>query len=102
MTEDDIRHIIRAVLEEERASAEETFSKAVQKALPAALATIGIIGVNDSERRELQADFSHLRRWRKSVEQAQGMTLRAIIVVIVSGLAGAVWLGFKTLVWRQP
>src|SRR5437588_4887336 len=44
---------------------------------------------------ELRADFQHLRRWRKSVEQAQGYTFKAIITVIVTGFVGAVWLGVK-------
>ncbi|SDT61570.1 hypothetical protein SAMN05444158_7529 [Bradyrhizobium canariense] len=44
---------------------------------------------------ELRADFSHLRRWRKSVEQAQNYTFRAVITIIVTGLLGATWLGVK-------
>jgi hypothetical protein len=44
---------------------------------------------------EMRADFQHLRRWRKSVEQAQSYTFKAVITVIVSGFVGAVWLGIK-------
>src|SRR5258708_23647999 len=44
---------------------------------------------------ELRADFQHLRRWRKSVEQAQSYTFKAVITVIVTGFIGAVWLGIK-------
>lgn len=44
---------------------------------------------------ELRADFQHLRRWRKSVEQAQGFTFKAVISIIVAGVLGAVWLGIK-------
>jgi hypothetical protein len=43
----------------------------------------------------LRADFQHLRRWRKSVEQAQRYTFKAVITVIVAGVLGAVWLGIK-------
>jgi hypothetical protein len=39
---------------------------------------------------ELCADFQHLRRWRRSVEQAQ-----AVITLIMTGFVGAVWLGVK-------
>src|SRR5271156_4934989 len=46
---------------------------------------------------ELRADFQHLRRWRKSVEQAQGFTFKAVITVIVTGFVGAVWLGIKIM-----
>jgi hypothetical protein len=44
---------------------------------------------------ELRADFQHLRRWRRRVEQAQSYTFNAVITVIVTGLVGTVWLGIK-------
>jgi ABC-type transporter Mla maintaining outer membrane lipid asymmetry permease subunit MlaE len=46
---------------------------------------------------ELRADFQHLRRWRKSVEQAQSFTFKAVTTIIVTGLVGAVWLGLKVM-----
>ncbi len=49
---------------------------------------------------ELRADFQHLRRWRKSVEQAQSYTFKAVITVIVTGFVGAVWLGVKAALGR--
>jgi hypothetical protein len=49
---------------------------------------------------ELRADFQHLRRWRKSVEQAQSYTFKAVITIIVSGLVGAVWLGLKVMLGK--
>lgn len=49
---------------------------------------------------ELRADFQHLRRWRKSVEQAQGFTFKAVISVIVAGFLGAVWLGIKAMLGK--
>lgn len=49
---------------------------------------------------ELRADFQHLRRWRRSVEQAQSYTFKAVITVIVTGLLGAIWLGFKLMLGR--
>jgi ABC-type transporter Mla maintaining outer membrane lipid asymmetry permease subunit MlaE len=44
---------------------------------------------------EIRADFQHLRHWRRSVEQAQSYTFKAVITVIVTGFVGAVWLGIK-------
>ena len=44
---------------------------------------------------ELRTDFQHLRRWRRSAEQAQSYTFKAVITVIVTGFVGAVWLGIK-------
>ena len=52
-------------------------------------------GFEEGDRRELRADFQHLRRWRKSVEQAQSYTFKAVITVIATGFLGAVWLGIK-------
>ena len=49
---------------------------------------------------ELRADFQHLRRWRKSVEQAQGFTFKAVISIIVVGFLGAVWLGIKVMLGK--
>ncbi|MGJ4931718.1 hypothetical protein ACQR1I_08640 [Bradyrhizobium sp. HKCCYLS2038] len=49
---------------------------------------------------EMRADFQHLRRWRKSVEQAQSYTFKAVITVIATGLVGAIWLGIKVVLGR--
>lgn len=53
-------------------------------------------GIDEDERIEIRADFNHLRRWRKSVEQAQSYTFKAVITVIATGFVGAVWMGIKT------
>ncbi|MBR1229414.1 phage terminase large subunit [Bradyrhizobium sp. AUGA SZCCT0176] len=49
---------------------------------------------------EMRADLQHLRRWRRSVEQAQSYTFKAVITVIVTGFVGAVWLGIKATLGR--
>jgi hypothetical protein len=49
---------------------------------------------------ELRADFQHLRRWRKSVEQAQTYTFKAVITIIAAGFVGAVWLGIKVMLGK--
>lgn len=68
------------------------------------LKTIVIIlnsfGIEEDDRRELRADFQHLRRWRKSVERAQSYTFKAAITVVVTGFVGAVWLGIKMMLGR--
>jgi hypothetical protein len=67
---------------------EEIVSRAVTE-------TLASFGFEKDERKELKADFSHLRRWRKSVEQAQSYTFRAVITVIIGGFVGALWMGIK-------
>jgi hypothetical protein len=70
---------------------------AVEKAVARIMESFGF---EDDERKELKADFSHLRRWRKSVEQAQGFTFKAVAMAIIGGAVGAVWLGFKVMLGK--
>jgi hypothetical protein len=62
--------------------------------------TLTSFGINEDDRREFRADLQHLRRWRRSVEQAQSYTFKAAITVIVTGLVGAVWLGLKVMLGK--
>lgn len=67
-----------------------------------ALATIlTSFGIEEDDRKEMQADFVHLRKWCKSVEQAQNLTFRVVLTAIVTGFVGACWLGFKALLGKQ-
>lgn len=66
----------------------------------AVIATLATFGIEKDDRQELKADFNHLRRWRKSVEQAQSYTFKAVITIIVSGFVGAVWLGIKVMLGK--
>jgi hypothetical protein len=50
------------------------------------------------DRARRRADFIHLWRWRKSVEQAEGLTV--VSTAIVSGLLGALWFGIKLSVGK--
>lgn len=58
------------------------------------------VGLDQQERAELRADFNHLRKWRKSVEQLQGFTFRAIVTVVVTGFLGMMWMGAKALIGK--
>ncbi len=46
----------------------------------------------------MQKDFQHLRDWREATETMQRKGLVAIVLLIVSGLAGLVWLGFTSTI----
>lgn len=96
MTADEIKEVIREVLEEQRAH-EPTMDAVALKTIATLLTSFGI---EEEDRLELRADFQHLRRWRKSVEQAQSYTFKAIITVIVTGFLGALWLGVKTMLGK--
>ena len=94
MPEDEIKALVVETLAEQQRFQQDSIDAIVLKAVASVLATFGI---EDDDRKELRADFQHLRRWRKSVEQAQSYTFNAVITVMSTGLMGAVWLGVKVV-----
>ena len=97
MPDDEIRAIVAETLAEQQRLQQDSIDAIVLKAVASVLASFGI---EDDDRREIRADFPHLRRWRKSVEQAQSYTFKAMITVIATGLMGAVWLGVKVVLGK--
>jgi hypothetical protein len=96
-SEDTIRAVVAETLSEQQRIHHGDIDAVVDRAIATVLASFGI---EEEDRRELRSDLQHLRRWRKSVEQAQGFTFKAAITVIVAGVLGAVWLGFKAMLGR--
>lgn len=94
MTDQELRSVIRAVLEEERASHSDTI------ALQTVATILKSFGIEEKDQIEIQADFRHLRRWRKSVEQAQSLTFKIAFTAIVTGILGAIWMGFKAMLGK--
>ncbi|MBR0756617.1 hypothetical protein JQ604_30945 [Bradyrhizobium jicamae] len=92
MHEADIKAIVVETLAEQERLHRDEIDTVVLKTVATILNSFG---VEDEDKRELRADFQHLRRWRKSVEQAQSYTFKAVITVIATGFVGAVWLGVK-------
>jgi hypothetical protein len=92
MHEADIKAIVVETLAEQERLHRDDIDTVVLKTVATILSSFG---VEDEDKRELRADFQHLRRWRKSVEQAQSYTFKAVITVIATGFVGAVWLGIK-------
>jgi len=95
--DDEIRAIVVETLAEQHRLQQDSIDAIVLKAVASVLASFGI---EDDDRKELKADFLHLRRWRKSVEQAQSYTFKAVITVLATGLMGAVWLGVKVVLGK--
>ncbi|AWL94837.1 MULTISPECIES: hypothetical protein [Bradyrhizobium] len=95
--DEEIRAIVAETLAEQHRVQQESVDAIVLKAVASVLASFGI---EDDDRKELRADFQHLRRWRMSVEQAQSYTFKAVITVIATGLMGAVWLGVKVVLGK--
>jgi len=71
---------------------ESAISEGIKRGVADALCALGI---DADDAKELRADFAHLRRWRRSVEEAESLTFKAIITVLATGLIGAIWLGVK-------
>jgi len=97
MNDDDIRAVVMETLTEQQRSHHSDIDAVVVRAIATILTSFGI---EEEDRREMRADFQHLRRWRKSVEQAQSYTFKAVITVIVTGFVGAVWLGIKIMLGK--
>ena len=97
MTDDEVRAIVAEMLAEQQRLQPANIDAIVLRTVASVLASFGI---DDGDRRELRADFQHLRRWRTSVEQAQSYTLKAVITVIATGLMGVVGLSVKVLLGK--
>jgi len=97
LRDEDIRAIVAETLAEQQRLYRADIDAIVLRSIATALAAFGI---EEDDRRELRADFQHLRRWRRSVEQAQSYTFKAVITVIVTGLVGAIWLGVKVVLGK--
>jgi ABC-type transporter Mla maintaining outer membrane lipid asymmetry permease subunit MlaE len=94
---EDIKAIVVETLAEQQRLHHDDIDAVVLRTIATILTSFGI---EEEDRRELRADFQHLRRWRKSVEQAQSYTFKAMITVIVTGFVGAVWLGIKVMLGK--
>lgn len=71
--------------------ANETAKAAVRDTLLA----MGVDVSDPKSIQEMQYDMAHVRRWRKSVETVQRQSLIAAIGIIVSGIAGAIWMAIS-------
>ena len=97
MTDDEVRVIVAEMLAEQHRLQQANIDAIVLRTVASVLASFGI---EDDDRKELRADFQHLRRWRTSVEQAQSYTFKAVITVIATGLMGAVLLGVRVVLGK--
>jgi DUF1009 family protein len=88
MTQEEIKVVIHEVLSEQKQDHDELVLKTISTILTS-------FGIEDDDRKEIRADFVHLRKWRRSVEQAQSYTFKTIITVIATGVVGALWMGIK-------
>ena len=80
----DVRAIVVETLAEQQRLRQDDIDAVVLKAVATTLTSFGI---EKDDRWELRADFQHLRRWRRCVEQAQSYTFKAVITGSSQGLS---------------
>jgi hypothetical protein len=95
--DEDIRAVVAETLAEQKRLDRDDIDAVIVRTVATILTSFGI---QEEDRVELRADFEHLRRWRRSVEQAQSYTFKAVITIIVTGFVGAVWLGIKVMLGK--
>jgi hypothetical protein len=88
----DVRAIVVETLAEQQRIGRDDIDAMVLKAVATTLTSFGM---DDDDRKDLRADFQHLRRWRRGVEQVQSYMFRAVVTAMVTGFVVAVWLGIK-------
>ncbi len=98
MQENEVKALVAQVLAEQRRQQPHVdIDEMVLKAVAAILTSFGI---EEEDRKELQADFIHLRKWRKSVDAATGLTFKIVVTTIVTGVIGVIVLGMKAWVGK--
>lgn len=93
----DIQAVVHATLAEQQRLHNDDIDAVVLKTIATILTSFGI---EDEDRKELRADFIHLRKWRKSVDAATSLSFKVIVGTIVSGFLAAVWIGVKALMGK--
>jgi polyhydroxyalkanoate synthesis regulator phasin len=97
MTADEIKEVVRDVLNEQKLATQPDLDKVVLKTIATLLTSFGI---EEDDRKEDRSDFEHLRKWRKSVEAAQSLSFKIVLTTIVTGFLGALWLGIQTIMHK--
>lgn len=71
---------------------------AVEEAVKQTLLKLGMDVSQPEHVVELQQDFQHLRKWRKSVNAVERQSFLGAMAVLGTGLVAALWLGIKQLI----
>jgi hypothetical protein len=97
MQQHEIESVVAAVLAEQQRLHNKEIDIVVLETISTILTSFGI---EEQDRKELQADFRHLRKWRVSVESAQGLTFKVVVGTLVSGFIAAIWMGVKVILGK--
>jgi hypothetical protein len=67
---------------------------AASQAVRETFLTIGIDVSGPDGVLEAQRDWAHLRKWKKTVEKTEVITIRAILTTLIGGGLALLWIGF--------
>lgn len=96
MREDEVKDLAKSVVVEVLAEQKRLHNNDADEVVLRTISTIlTSFGIEDEDRVELRADFQHLRRWRKASEQVESAGWKAIVMVLVTGACGLIWLGIQ-------
>lgn len=95
MTPQEIRDVIRQEHAVHAAAAEQRMRDVVSTTVRETLLQIGI---SQTDPIELQKDFAHLRKWRMAVDGAASKAALTVMGILVTGVLGAMWIGFKVVI----
>lgn len=59
--------------------------------------TLTGLGFDTAHPLDVQRDLQYLRDWRHTTESIRGKAVVVAVGIVVLGLCGILWLGFKTL-----
>lgn len=97
MEEQDVRTVVAEVLKEQQRLHNDDIDAVALKTIATILTSFGI---EEEDRKELRADFQHLRKWRRGVEQVERVGWGAVVTVLVTGLLGAILVGIKAMLGK--
>jgi hypothetical protein len=75
---------------------EHIASAAAKKAVHETLLMLGVDASEPDEIKEMQRDFAHLREFRQSIVAVRRHSWKIVVGILLSGVAGAVMLAFKS------
>ena len=93
MERDEIKRIVDEVFDEKRVMRADDVTDVVREAVHETLLTLG---VDAAQPLAVQQDMHFVRELRAASEKIQSRGLLVLVGILVTGLAGAVWIGIKS------
>lgn len=92
MPPEQLEEVVKAAVEQQVNLTKEELKTLVADGVTEAFTRLGM---DPGSPLEMQRDFQHLRDWRLAVQATRKKGLITLVSVLVTGVIGLVWLGFK-------